>query len=109
MTRVKASKTKTMNGKRIAIALLAVILVWLVASVPHWLRVFHAVQTYIYGYPLVTMGISKDVMTAPELQLIPSESANWAQGQPTSSATCAGFLILISRKWWRRTQTPCTA
>ena len=80
MAQVKASKTKTLNGRRIAIALLAVIVVWLVASVPHWLRVFHAVQTYIYGYPLVTMGITKDVMTAPELQLIPSEKRKLGAG-----------------------------
>lgn len=51
--------------QRMVLVLLLAAVGWLGLSVPHWVRVAQAAQLYLYGYPLVMMGVTKDVMTTP--------------------------------------------
>jgi hypothetical protein len=44
-------------------ALLAAGVAW---RLPHWLALRDGVQAYLYGYPLVTMDLTRQVMTAPQ-------------------------------------------
>lgn len=71
-------KLKTKKG--MLLTLLAVAALWVAMSIPHWLRVLQAAQTYLYGYSLVTMGITKDVMSAPAVMQLPPDKRRLGAG-----------------------------
>ena len=59
--------------KSMALAMVSVFVLWLALSVPHWVRVVHSMQIYLYGYSLVTMGLTKEVMSDPSVMDISPE------------------------------------
>jgi hypothetical protein len=71
-------KLKTTKG--VLLAVLVGLLLWTVSATPHWIRVIQAVQVYLYGYPLVIMGVTKDVTTAPEVMQVPVEKRKLGAG-----------------------------
>ena len=52
--------------KGMALAVLAALLLGLASVLPQWLRLAQSVQVYLYGYPLVIMGVTRDVMSSPQ-------------------------------------------
>ena len=63
------TRLKTPRGA--ALVLLCALLLWLGTLVPQGLRLYRAVQVYLYGYPLVTMGVTRDLMSSPQAQALP--------------------------------------